>query len=111
METIRYIDRLVLFEKIRSDEIAQLLAGLIPGGCVDFCGDACAELSLYEPEAASEMEIRKIYYDVQRKLLLNAGKSKISGNYLQDHFCRTIAYEENVFAQMAEKGVYSELEC
>ena len=109
MDTIRYIDRLILFENIRNDEIAQALAGLIPDGCMDFCANPCPELSWNEPEAASDTSIRKAYYAVQRELLRNAGKSGISGNYLQDYFCRLITGEENAFARMAEDGVFSRL--
>ena len=109
MDTIKYIDRLILFEKIRNDEIAQSLAGLIPDGCMDFCADSCQELSWDRPERVSDTAIRKIYYAVQRDLLRGSGGNAISGNLLQNHFCRLFASEENAFAKMAEDGVYQGL--
>ncbi|MDR3364365.1 MAG: ATP-binding protein [Clostridiales Family XIII bacterium] len=93
MNTIKYIDQLILFEAIRNDDIASRLAGV----------------SHDTTETTLEEAIRGVYFTTQRALLGNIGNGEISGNYLQDHLCRVIAGEENIFARMSEKGVYKDL--
>ena len=93
---LRYIDRLILFETIRNDGIAERIAGLISSG------DSAS------PEQ-SETKAREAYYPTVRALLKNIGDGGISGNVLQDHFCGVIASEENAFARLAEKGIFERL--
>ncbi|MCL1895024.1 MAG: ATP-binding protein [Clostridiales bacterium] len=90
----RYIDRLTLFEAVRNDEIAGRIAGLIYDTDEEGHGEA----------------VREAYYTTQRTLLKLVGRGGISGNYLQNHLCRVIAGEENVFTRMAEDGVFKSLE-
>ena len=110
MSEITYINRLILFEAMRSDKIACKIAGFSNAGCADLCDSGCAELS-YENTAAAmtELQIRNAYYSVGRILQDNIGCGKTSGNYLQDHFCRIIAGEENSFTLLAEHGVFKNL--
>ena len=94
MGTRRYIDQLILFEAVRNDEVAGRIAGLLQGPAGPDPGETA-------PEA---------FYETQRLLLGNVGKGEISGNYLQDHLCRVIAGEDNVFTRMAEAGTFKGLE-
>jgi predicted AAA+ superfamily ATPase len=61
------------------------------------------------PEAVPEESVAEAYYVAQRALLDCVGNGEISGNYLQNHLCLVIAREENVFARMAENGVFKKL--
>ena len=94
MDTIRHIDRLILFDKVRSDETAALLTELVR-----------STSTVAGPEKAA----LEAFYKIQRALLTYMGRGEISGNYLQDHFCRLLAGDENVFTGMAEAGVFKNL--
>jgi len=91
---MRHFDHLILFETIRNDEIAEKLAGLIR----DKKTDTALEKSAIETFIAT-----------QRILIRRIGRGQISGNYLQDHLCGLIAEDENIFARMAEDGMYKDL--
>ena len=107
---LQYINRLILFEAFRNDGIATRIAGLNSFGCIDLCDISCAELLNDLPAEQSEAESREVYYSTERALLKNnPGSGEISGNNLQNHFCRVIAGEDNHFARLAESGVYKNL--
>jgi len=94
MDTTRYFDRIILFETIRDDEVAARLAELLHDTTTD------AELV---------KATRDAFNTTQRNLMSSLGNGEISGNYLQDHFCRLIAESENVFTKMSEDGVFKNL--
>jgi len=89
------LERIILFETIRDDEVAARLAELLH--------DTTTDSNLIKAT-------REAFYSTQRVLLNNLGSGKISGNYLQDHICRLIAESENVFSRMSEDGVFKDLD-
>ena len=89
MSTENRIDKLILFDSIREDTIARQVASYF-----ESASDRSAET--YDDA---------VYYDLQRRLLGEIGRGEIKGNLLQNHFCRLIATEENVFTHMAEAGL------
>ena len=109
MNNIKYIDRLVLFEALRKDEIVSRLSDLNSTGCLDLCSVSCAELSDDASARPPEDAVREAYYAVQRRIFDNVGQGGITGNYLQDYLCQKIAVEDNVFARMSEKGAFEKL--
>ena len=88
MNYINRIDKLILFNSVRRDTIVRQVADSLT---VDSSGEA----GRINDDA---------YFDLQRKLICEIGHGEITGNVFQNHLCRLIATEENVFTQMAEAG-------
>ena len=113
----RYIDRLILFEALRNDEVAIKIAGLITSG-PEFCeanpgscrsGAVKPHKAIDDEIAQSETGRHEAYYAIGRALLKEIGYGGISGNCLQGHLCRILACEDNIFARLSENGVFSGL--
>ena len=90
MKTYKVTDRLILFEALQKDEICIRLSELL----IDIDNNEAAALDT------------STYYEIQRGLVGCIGNGSISGNYLQDHLCKIIATEDNIFARMSEQGVF-----
>ena len=86
------LNQFILFNNIREDEIFSSTTLI----CNDFF-------------ATPEAVVIDKYYSVQRALMKNVGNREISGNYLQDYFCKLIASEENIFTLMSEAGRFEQL--
>jgi len=113
MSAIPCINRLILFEAIRTDEIVRVIAGLGPARRAEaehgHGSHEPAATAMAAATGTSDSLIRDAYYSTNRMLQKNIGGGEISGNYLQDHLCRVIAGEENSFALMAERGAFKRL--
>jgi len=94
MNPKRYIDQLLLFDRFRTDEIAGLITSVVHD-----TGNEGLDAAIVES-----------FYAIQRRLIRDVGQGEVSGTYLQNHFCRVLASEENVFAMMAEHGDYDAMQ-
>ena len=86
------LNQFILFNSIREDDVF-----------------VSTSLLCNNPFVMTKNTVMDRYYDVQRTLLSSVGQKEISGNHLQNHICKIISGEENVFTLMSESGVFSNL--